>query len=266
MLDATGSTVVTGLPDPADPTIMRAALPTLGAGAYEVQWTSVAEDADVERGTFRFTIAAPTRSRRPRSRRPRRPSQATRRRRRPRCRPRSRSHRRTPRRRVPRAAAGPTAEPTYSCRSSRSSSWWRWAWRRCSGAGARDAGRPRGGRVRRGLSWRRAQDGPGVAGTAGCRRPPRPAAAGGCRLGQRRQAGRGPVPSYRSRRRDVRSKLMPRDDGPAHRARRGPDGLRAIGLVGWAWSLVQDGRVGGNANAGDLSRLLKVVYSGWRMA
>ena len=31
-----------------------------GPGAYEVQWTSVAEDADVERGTFRFTIAEPT--------------------------------------------------------------------------------------------------------------------------------------------------------------------------------------------------------------
>jgi methionine-rich copper-binding protein CopC len=60
VVDAGGTTVATGGPDPADPTIMRATLPPLEPGVYEVQWTSVAEDKDVEHGTFTFTIAEPT--------------------------------------------------------------------------------------------------------------------------------------------------------------------------------------------------------------
>jgi copper transport protein len=31
----------------------------LGAGAYTVEWTSAAEDGDIERGTFTFTVTAP---------------------------------------------------------------------------------------------------------------------------------------------------------------------------------------------------------------
>ena len=60
VLDAGGTTVATGGPDSADPTTMRATLPLLPAGVYEVQWVAVAEDTDVERGTFTFTIVDPT--------------------------------------------------------------------------------------------------------------------------------------------------------------------------------------------------------------
>jgi copper resistance protein C len=59
VLDVDGATLATGGPDPADPTVMRATLPTLGAGMYTVQWTSVAEDGDVLRGTFTFSYAVP---------------------------------------------------------------------------------------------------------------------------------------------------------------------------------------------------------------
>jgi len=63
VLDPSGATIATAGPDPDEPTIMRATLPSLEPGVYEVQWTSVAADTDVERGTFTFTIAeAPTAS------------------------------------------------------------------------------------------------------------------------------------------------------------------------------------------------------------
>ena len=60
LLDASGATIASGAPDPAAPTTMRADLPELEPGAYEVQWTSVAEDTDIERGTFTFTVVEPT--------------------------------------------------------------------------------------------------------------------------------------------------------------------------------------------------------------
>ena len=60
VLDASGATIASGAPDPAAPTTMRADLPALEPGDYEVQWTSVAEDTDIERGTFAFTVAEPT--------------------------------------------------------------------------------------------------------------------------------------------------------------------------------------------------------------
>jgi hypothetical protein len=58
--DASGATVAEGAPDPAAPTTMTAVLPALEPGEYLVQWTSVAEDTDVEHGTFTFTVAEPT--------------------------------------------------------------------------------------------------------------------------------------------------------------------------------------------------------------
>jgi methionine-rich copper-binding protein CopC len=58
LLDDTGATVATGAPDPANDTVMRVALPPLKPGVYEVRWTSVAADGDIERDTFSFTVAA----------------------------------------------------------------------------------------------------------------------------------------------------------------------------------------------------------------
>jgi len=58
--DSSGATVATGSPDPVDPTSMRATFPPLGPGVYTVEWTSVAEDTGVERGTFTFTVTEPT--------------------------------------------------------------------------------------------------------------------------------------------------------------------------------------------------------------
>jgi len=57
VLDTSGTTIATGLPDPADDTRMRAAMPAVGGGRFTVQWTSVAADGDVERGTFAFDVA-----------------------------------------------------------------------------------------------------------------------------------------------------------------------------------------------------------------
>jgi methionine-rich copper-binding protein CopC len=59
VLDTGGSTIATGSPDATDPTVMRASLPPLGGGDYKVEWTSVAQDGDVERGTFSFNVVVP---------------------------------------------------------------------------------------------------------------------------------------------------------------------------------------------------------------
>ena len=57
--DASGATVAQGTVDPAKDTRMVATPTTsLGPGAYTVQWTSVALDGHVERGTWSFTVAA----------------------------------------------------------------------------------------------------------------------------------------------------------------------------------------------------------------
>ena len=60
--DASGATVAQGTVDPADTTRMVAKPSTpLGNGSYTVDWTSVALDEHVERGTWTFTVAvAPT--------------------------------------------------------------------------------------------------------------------------------------------------------------------------------------------------------------
>jgi methionine-rich copper-binding protein CopC len=56
--DASGAVVATsGQPDGAT---LTADTSKLGPGAYEVQWTSIADDGHVERGSFSFTITAPT--------------------------------------------------------------------------------------------------------------------------------------------------------------------------------------------------------------
>lgn len=60
VLDGTGATIATGGPDSSDATVIRVALPVLAPGAYEVQWTTVAEDGHIERGTFSFSVAEST--------------------------------------------------------------------------------------------------------------------------------------------------------------------------------------------------------------
>jgi len=60
VLDANGSSVATGGPDPAEPTVMRTTIPELSAGTYTVKWTSVAEDGYVENGSFTFAVAVPS--------------------------------------------------------------------------------------------------------------------------------------------------------------------------------------------------------------
>jgi methionine-rich copper-binding protein CopC len=47
--------------DPADPTRMTSGPDplTVEPGAYTIQWTSVGEDGDIERGTVLFTVTAP---------------------------------------------------------------------------------------------------------------------------------------------------------------------------------------------------------------
>lgn len=59
--DSTGATVAQGTVDPAKDTRMVATPATpLGGGAYTVEWTSVALDGHVERGTWSFTVTAAT--------------------------------------------------------------------------------------------------------------------------------------------------------------------------------------------------------------
>jgi methionine-rich copper-binding protein CopC len=60
--DASGATVAQGTVDPAKDTRMVATPTTpLGSGAFTVQWTSVALDGHLLRGTWVFTVAvAPT--------------------------------------------------------------------------------------------------------------------------------------------------------------------------------------------------------------
>jgi methionine-rich copper-binding protein CopC len=61
VVDASGTTIASGgIVDPADPTRMVLALSGLGAGAYELRWTSAStEDGDIDRGTTSFTYAPP---------------------------------------------------------------------------------------------------------------------------------------------------------------------------------------------------------------
>lgn len=51
-------TVGSGAIDPAAPTQLILATPSLAPGAYQVKWRSVADDKDIERGVLGFTIAS----------------------------------------------------------------------------------------------------------------------------------------------------------------------------------------------------------------
>jgi LPXTG-motif cell wall-anchored protein len=55
-----GEVVAEGVPDPDDPRRMAiTAVPELAPGEYEVRWTTIsAEDGEVARGTWTFTVAA----------------------------------------------------------------------------------------------------------------------------------------------------------------------------------------------------------------
>jgi methionine-rich copper-binding protein CopC len=58
LLAADGSTVATGGPAKDGDEIMALSNLALAAGAYTVQWTSVADDGDILRGTLAFTVEA----------------------------------------------------------------------------------------------------------------------------------------------------------------------------------------------------------------
>ena len=59
--DASGDVLATGDKDPAEDRTMRMPLPDLGPGTYEVRWTTdSAEDGEIERGTWTFTVEAPS--------------------------------------------------------------------------------------------------------------------------------------------------------------------------------------------------------------
>jgi methionine-rich copper-binding protein CopC len=60
LLDSAGKQLGRAGVDPADDTVMRLTPPTLDAGAYEIDWTSVALDNDLVRGKVKFTVVAPT--------------------------------------------------------------------------------------------------------------------------------------------------------------------------------------------------------------
>jgi copper resistance protein C len=56
--DSTGAKLAEAHVDPENDRVMRLSPPTLQPGAYEIRWTSVAEDGDVLRGRVHFEIAA----------------------------------------------------------------------------------------------------------------------------------------------------------------------------------------------------------------
>ncbi|HEX5589104.1 MAG TPA: copper resistance CopC family protein [Candidatus Limnocylindrales bacterium] len=58
--DPSGATVATGALDAADPTVVRGPLPDLLPGTYQVQWVADSADGHLARGTFTFSVAAPT--------------------------------------------------------------------------------------------------------------------------------------------------------------------------------------------------------------
>jgi methionine-rich copper-binding protein CopC len=60
LLDAGGAQLAKAGVDPSDDTAMRLTPPDLGAGAYEIDWTSVSLDGDLLRGKVHFTVAIAT--------------------------------------------------------------------------------------------------------------------------------------------------------------------------------------------------------------
>lgn len=60
VVNASGTSVLSGSVDTVDAHLMRAISVPLVAGAYEVRWTAATDDGHIERGTFSFTIAVAT--------------------------------------------------------------------------------------------------------------------------------------------------------------------------------------------------------------
>ena len=60
LLGPAGDTIATGGPAAAGDDTMTLDGLTLSPGAYTIEWTSVAEDGDIERGTLTFTVSEPT--------------------------------------------------------------------------------------------------------------------------------------------------------------------------------------------------------------
>jgi copper resistance protein C len=56
-VNGAGGTAATGKAAKDGATVMTADGLTLAPGTYTVEWTSVAEDGDIERGTFAFTVS-----------------------------------------------------------------------------------------------------------------------------------------------------------------------------------------------------------------
>ncbi len=60
LVDSRGLTVLTGAVDTGDAHALRATLPVLADGVFEVRWTAATDDGHIERATFQFTIAVAT--------------------------------------------------------------------------------------------------------------------------------------------------------------------------------------------------------------
>ena len=60
LLGPDGATVGTGAPASAGDDTMTLDGLTLTPGVYTIEWTSVADDGDIERGTLSFTVSEPT--------------------------------------------------------------------------------------------------------------------------------------------------------------------------------------------------------------
>jgi len=58
LANASGTVVASAVVDPAAKTMTVTPTAPLVAGAYEVRWTSIADDGDLLRGTVAFTVAA----------------------------------------------------------------------------------------------------------------------------------------------------------------------------------------------------------------
>jgi methionine-rich copper-binding protein CopC len=60
LLGPDGATIATGAPAATGDETMTLDGLTLAPGAYTIEWTSVADDGDIERGTLTFTVSDPT--------------------------------------------------------------------------------------------------------------------------------------------------------------------------------------------------------------
>lgn len=60
IVDASGATIASGSVPAGNPATITGSFGDLPNGTYEVRWTAVTDDANVERGTFQFSVAVPS--------------------------------------------------------------------------------------------------------------------------------------------------------------------------------------------------------------